>query len=74
MAEKLLADGKEALRTASFGTRDFDAAQAKLESARDQAAAEDDRQTEAAALDTLAMVLHYRALENNRDASNADAE
>lgn len=73
-AEKLLADGKEALRTASFGTHDFDGAQAKLESARDRAATEDDRQAEAAALDTLAMVLHYRALENNRDASNADAE
>lgn len=73
-AEKLLVEGKEALRTASFGTDDFDGAQAKLELARDRAVSEDDRQAEAAALDALAMVLHYRALENNRDVSNADAE
>lgn len=73
-AGKLLADGTEALMAASFGTGDFDGAQATLEAARRQAAADGDRQTEAAALDKLAMVLHYRALENNRDASNADAE
>ena len=70
----MLADGTEALMTASFGKGDFDEAQAVLESAQQQAAAEGDRRTEAAALDKLAMVLHYRALENNRDSSNADAE
>ncbi|HEU5355687.1 MAG TPA: hypothetical protein VFU65_14545 [Actinocrinis sp.] len=74
MAGKLLADGTEALMAASFGGGDFGQAQATLESAAQQAAAEGDRRTEAAALDKLAMVLHYRALENNRDASNADAE
>jgi tetratricopeptide (TPR) repeat protein len=73
-AEKLLADGTEALMAASFANGDFDDAQALLESARDRAAADGDRRTEAAALDKLAMVLHHQALENNRDASNADAE
>ena len=74
IAGKLLAHGTEALMAASFGMGDFDDAQATLESARQQAATGEDRRTEAAALDKLAMVLHYRALANNRDASNADAE
>lgn len=62
------------MMAASFGTGDFDEAQTTLDAARDRAAADGDRRTEAAALDKLAMVLHYRALANNRDASNADAE
>ena len=74
MAAKLLADGTEALTAASFGGGDFDGAQATLEAARQRGVADGDRRTEAAALDKLAMVLHYRALENGRDASNADAE
>jgi hypothetical protein len=74
IAEKLLADGNEALMAASFSMRDFDEAQVTLVAARQQAVADGDRRSEAAALDKLAMVLHYRALENNRDASNADAE
>jgi tetratricopeptide (TPR) repeat protein len=73
-AGKLLADGTQSLMAASFGVGDFDDAQTKLESARQQAVADDDRRIEAAALDKLAMVLHYRALENNRDASHADVE
>ena len=74
MAAKLLADGTEALMAASFGKGDFDVAQATLEAARQRAAADGDRRSEAAALDKLAMVLHYRALDNGRDPSNADAE
>lgn len=74
MGKKLLAEGTAALMAASFGQGAFDDAQAKLEEAGRQAVADGDRQTEAAALDKLAMVLHYRALNNNRDASNADAE
>ncbi|WP_041540473.1 tetratricopeptide repeat protein [Catenulispora acidiphila] len=73
-AAKLLADGTEALMAASFGQGDFGTAEDTLEQARQQAAAETDRHTEAAALDKLAMVLHYRALANDRDASHADAE
>jgi len=73
-AEKLLADGAEALMAASFGQGDFDGARGTLEAAREQAVAEGDRRVEAAALDKLAMVLHYQALDNDRDASNADAE
>lgn len=73
-AGKLLAEGTEALMAAAFGGGDYDAAEATLQEARRQAAAAGDRRTEAAALDKLAMVLHYRALDNNRDASNADAE
>lgn len=74
IAEKMLADGTEALMAASFGQADFDAARAALQEARAQAVAEGDRRVEAAALDKLAMVLHYEALDNDRDASNADAE
>lgn len=73
-AGELLAEGNEALMAASFDQGDFDEAQAVLEEARRQAVRENDRRTEAAALDKLAMVLHYRALENDRDTSNADAE
>lgn len=73
-AGKLLADGNDALMAASFGQGEFDKAQAVLEEARQQAVREGDRRTEAAALDKLAMVLHYRALDNDRDPSNADAE
>ncbi|MBS2539725.1 tetratricopeptide repeat protein [Catenulispora sp. NF23] len=73
-AEQLLADGTDALMDASFSLGDFDDAQAKLEAARARAVADGDRRSEALALDKLAMVLHYRALENNRDTSNADAE
>jgi tetratricopeptide (TPR) repeat protein len=73
-AGKLLAEGTEALMAASFGLGDFDEAEATLQEACQQAAAAGDRRTEAAALDKLAMVLHLRALANNRDASNADAE
>lgn len=74
IAEKLLTDGTEALMAASFGQGDFDGARAALQAAREQAAADGDRRVEAAALDKLAMVLHYQALDNDRDASNADAE
>ncbi|MEY9895227.1 tetratricopeptide (TPR) repeat protein [Catenulispora sp. MAP12-49] len=73
-AEKLLAAGTESLMAASFALGDFDEAQETLERARQQAVTDDDRRAEAAALDKLAMVLHYRALENNRDTSNAEAE
>jgi tetratricopeptide (TPR) repeat protein len=73
-ATDLLTAGTKELMSASFSTGDFDTAQTLLESARDKAAATGDRQTEAAALAKLAMVLHYRALANNRDPSNADAE
>ena len=59
---------------ASFGQGDFDEARGTLEAAREQAVADGDRRVEAAALDKLAMVLHYQALDNDRDASNADAE
>jgi tetratricopeptide (TPR) repeat protein len=72
--QTLLAEGTKTLMAASFGQADFDDAQTRLEAVRDQAAAAGDRRSEATALTKLAMVLHYRALNNNRDASNADAE
>jgi tetratricopeptide (TPR) repeat protein len=73
-AAKLLADGTEALLAASFGQGGFGVAEDTLEQARQQAVADADRRLEAAALDKQAMVLHYRALANDRDASHADAE
>ena len=74
VGKKLLEEGTAALMAASFGQGAFDLAQTKLEEARQPAAGDGDRRTEAAALAKLAMVLHYQALANNRDASNADAE
>ncbi|HEX4725105.1 MAG TPA: hypothetical protein VH333_21515 [Pseudonocardiaceae bacterium] len=73
-AGELLAAGTEALTAASFAMGDWADAQAKLESALRRAVADGDRRVEAATQDKLAMVLHYQALENNRDPSNADAE
>src|SRR5690349_18041463 len=73
-SDKLLAGGTESLMAASFGLGDYADAQAQLEAARDQAASDGDQRTEAGALAKLAMVLHYQALDNDRDASNADAE
>lgn len=62
------------MTAAAFAMGDWADAQAKLESARQRAVADGDRKAEAAAQDKLAMVLHYHALENNRDPSSADAE
>lgn len=59
---------------ASFGQAAFDEVQVLLEAACQQAVAEDDRQSQATALTKLAILLHYRALADNRDTSNADAE
>src|ERR1041385_4973149 len=73
-AGELLVDGTEALMAASFALGDWGDAQTKLELARQRATADGDRKTEAAAQDKLAMVLHHRALENDRDRSNVDAE
>ena len=73
-AGELLAAGTEALMAASFAMGNWADAQDKLESARQRAVADGDRKAEAAAQDKLAMVLHYQALENDRDLSNADAE
>lgn len=73
-AAELLAEGTDALMAASFDQGSFDEAQTVLQEARHQAVHEGDRRTEAAALDKLAMVMHYRALESDRDTSNADAE
>lgn len=70
----MLADGTEALMAASFAQGDFDGARATLEAAREQAVAEGDRRVEAAALNKLAVVLHYQALDDDQGASNADAE
>lgn len=70
----LLAAGADAMVEAAFRTGEFDRAEVMLESARSRAAADGDRATEAAAIDRLAMLMHFRALDQGRDAAGADAE
>jgi tetratricopeptide (TPR) repeat protein len=73
-AAELLAAGAEAMVEAAFRSGEFDRAERTLEAARSSAAADGDRATEAAALDRLAMVMHFRALDRGGDAAGAGAE
>ncbi|HEX4222536.1 MAG TPA: tetratricopeptide repeat protein [Pseudonocardiaceae bacterium] len=70
-AAELLADGAEALLEASFRTGDYTIAQVKLNQAREVV---DDRTTQAAIADRLGWLLHFQALDNDRDTSRADEE
>lgn len=70
-AGDLLAEGAEALLEASFRTGDYTIAQVKLNEARDVV---DDRATEAEIADRLGWLLHFQALDNDRDTSRADEE
>jgi tetratricopeptide (TPR) repeat protein len=71
-AGEMLAAGVEALVEAAFRTDEYDRAEALLQSARVRAGEDGDRATEAAALDRLGMLTHFRALE--RGSGEADAE
>lgn len=66
-----LAAGIDALYEAAFRTGDFDPAEMLLRDAHSRALDEDDRLTEAAALDRLGMLTHFRAL--GRGSGDVDA-
>jgi hypothetical protein len=70
-AGELLAEGAEALLEAAFRTGDYAIAQARLNQARDVV---QDRATEAAIADWLGWLLHFQALDNDRDTSRVDEE
>jgi tetratricopeptide (TPR) repeat protein len=59
---------------AAFRIGDFDAAEATLRAALEQARADGDRRVEAAALDRLGMLTHFRALDTGLRTTDADAE
>ena len=73
-AGELLASGTEAMFEAAFRTGDYDDAEALLEAARRRAEADGDRVAEAGSLDRLAWLMHFRALDRNREGADPDAE
>jgi len=70
-AGDLLAEGAEALLEAAFRTGDYTIADTKLRQAQ---AVATDRATEAAVADRLGWLLHFHALDHDRDTSRADDE
>lgn len=66
-----LTEGTEALLEAAFRTGDYTVAEAKLYQARDAAA---DPATAASVADQLGWLLHFQALDNDRDTSRVAEE
>jgi hypothetical protein len=60
-----VAAGNEAMLEAAFRTGDFTAAEAQLTEARRRAEKDGDRATEAAAIDRLGMLMHFRQLDGD---------
>ena len=73
-AGELLAAGTEAMFEGAFRTGDYDDAEAMLEAARCRAEADGDRAAEAGTLDRLAWLMHFRALDRDREGADPDAE
>jgi tetratricopeptide (TPR) repeat protein len=73
-ARDLLAAGAHALIEAAFRTGDYAGAETLLRTALACARADCDRAAEAGALDRLAWMMHFQAIDRGVDASQADAE
>jgi tetratricopeptide (TPR) repeat protein len=73
-ATQPLAAGIEAMVEAAFRGGDYGAAAELLESARASAGVVGDRRTEAAAVDRLAMLMHFEALDRGLATADSDAE
>jgi tetratricopeptide (TPR) repeat protein len=70
----LLAAGNEAMLEAAFRTGDFAAAEAHLTEARKRAEQAGDRAAEAAAVDRLGMLMHFRQLDGDFAAADTAGE
>jgi len=73
-AGELLAAGTEAMYEAAFRTGDYDDAEAMLAAALRHGQADGDQAVEAGALDGLAWLMHFRALDRGRGEADPDAE
>ena len=73
-AAELLATGTEAMYEAAFRTGDYDDAEAMLKVALRRAEADGDPALEAGVLDGLAWLMHFRALDRDREGADPDAE
>jgi tetratricopeptide (TPR) repeat protein len=73
-AATLLAAGNEAMLEAAFRTGDFAAAEQALNEARAVAEKAGDRASEAAALDRLGMLMHFRQLDGDFAAADTAGE
>ena len=69
-----LTAGNEALYEAAFRTGDYSEAEATFTGLLERARTEGDRALEAAALDRLGMLTHFRALERDLSEADSDAE
>jgi hypothetical protein len=73
-AGELLAAGIDAMYEAAFRTGAYDGAESLLAEARRRAEAEGDEAVEAGALDALGWLMHFRALDRDREGADPDAE
>jgi len=73
-AGELLAAGTDAMYEAAFRTGEYDDAEAMLTASLRHAEADGDRAVVAGALDRLAWLMHFRALDRDREGADPDAE
>lgn len=69
-----LADANEAMIEAAFRTGDYDEAERTLQGLLSRARSDGDRALEAAALDRLGMLMHFRALDGDPEQADSDGE
>jgi tetratricopeptide (TPR) repeat protein len=69
-----LAAGNEAMLEAAFRTGDYDEAERAFQELLSRARADGDRALEAAVLDRLGMLMHFRALEGDPTEADSDGE
>jgi tetratricopeptide (TPR) repeat protein len=73
-ATDLLAAGTESMHEAAFRSSDYTRAEDLLQEALRSARADGDRATEAGALDGLGWLMHFQALDRDREGADSEAE